>query len=142
MAKIAFGQDRPNKQILAEAKVADGGVLPTVREIVVERIVEVPVEKIVERVIEVPVEKIVYVDRPIEVLKEVTVERLIERPGEVVETVREVIKEVPVEVIKQEVVRVPEIKELTHLVFKNKAPIWAWIALAAAVVEMLVIIAS
>ena len=72
---------------------------------VVEKIVEVPVEKIVEKIVEVPVEKIVEK----EVVKEVPVE--VEKIVE-----KEVIKEVPVEKIVENVVidetRVKELEEM------------------------------
>ena len=72
---------------------------------VIEKIVEVPVEKIVEKVVEVPVEKIVEK----EVIKEVPVE--VEKIVE-----KEVIKEVPVEKIVEKVVvdetRVKELEEM------------------------------
>ena len=72
---------------------------------VVEKIVEVPVEKIVEKIVEVPVEKIVEK----EVVKEVPVE--VEKIVE-----KEVIKEVPVEKIVEKVVidetRVKELEEM------------------------------
>ena len=72
---------------------------------VIEKIVEVPVEKIVEKVVEVPVEKIVEK----EVIKEVPVE--VEKIVE-----KEVIKEVPVEKIVEKIVvdetRVKELEEM------------------------------
>ena len=72
---------------------------------VIEKIVEVPVEKIVEKIVEVPVEKIVEK----EVIKEVPVE--VEKIVE-----KEVIKEVPVEKIVEKVVvdetRVKELEEM------------------------------
>ena len=72
---------------------------------VVEKIVEVPVEKIVEKIVEVPVEKIVEK----EVVKEVPVE--VEKIVE-----KEVIKEVPLEKIVEKVVidetRVKELEEM------------------------------
>lgn len=57
-------------------------------EVPVEKIVEVPVEKIVEKVVEVPVEKIVHVDRDVPTEKivektiEVPVEKIVEMPVE------------------------------------------------------------
>ncbi len=74
---------------------------------VVEKIVEVPVEKIVEKIVEVPVEKIVEK----EVVKEVPVE--VEKIVE-----KEVVKEVPVEVekiVEKVVVDETRVKELEEM---------------------------
>jgi hypothetical protein len=74
-------------------------------EVIVEKIVEVPVDRIVEKIVEVPVDRIVEkivevpVDRIVEVIKEVPVYKEVIREvpnGEVRVEVREVIKEVPV----------------------------------------------
>ena len=84
---------------------------------VIEKIVEVPVEKIVEKIVEVPVEKIV------EKIVEVPVEKIVEKevikevPVEVEKIVeKEVIKEVPVEKIVEKIVvdetRVKELEEM------------------------------
>ena len=67
---------------------------------VVEKIVEVPVEKIVEKTVEVPVEKIVEVEKVVEVPVEKIVEKTVEVPVEK-------IVEVPVEKIVEKVVEVP-----------------------------------
>jgi len=88
-----------------------GGV-PEVKTQVVEKIVEVPVEKIVEKVVEVPVEKIVEktVEVPVEKIVEVPVEKIVEKVVEVpVEKVVEKTVEVPVEKIVEveKVVEVP-----------------------------------
>ena len=64
----------------------------------IEVIKEVPVEKIFEKIVEVPVERLV--EKPVEVIKEVPVDRIVEKPIEV-------IKEVPVEKIVEKVVEVP-----------------------------------
>ena len=72
---------------------------------IIEKIVEVPVEKIVEKIVEVPVEKIVEK----EVIKEVPVEKIVEK---------EVIKEVPVEVekiVEKVVVDETRVKELEEM---------------------------
>jgi hypothetical protein len=62
-------------------------------EVIVEKIVEVPVDRIVEKIVEVPVDRIVEVIKEVPVYKEV----IREVPnGEVRVEVREVIKEVPV----------------------------------------------
>jgi hypothetical protein len=89
-----------------------------IREVIVEKRVEIPVEVIKEIVqveyVEVPVEKI------IEVIKEVIVEKIVEVTKEVpvervVEKIVEVIKEVPVEkVVVQEVIKeIPVEKVIT-----------------------------
>ena len=81
-----------------------------VKEVQVEKIVEVPVERIVERVVEVPVEKIVEVpvEKIVEKVVEVPVEKIVEKPVEVpVEKIVEKIVEVPVEKIVEKTVEVP-----------------------------------
>lgn len=80
-----------------------------VKEVIVEKRVEVPVEVIKEVVkveyVEVPVEKIVQVTK--EVTKEVPVEKIVEIIKEVpVEKIIEVIKEVPVERVVEKIVEV------------------------------------
>ena len=95
--------DAPEPQSEPEPQVATSQVESEPK--VVEKIVEVPVEKIVEKIVEVPVEKIVEK----EVVKEVPVE--VEKIVE-----KEVIKEVPVEKIVEKVVidetRVKELEEM------------------------------
>jgi hypothetical protein len=86
----------------------DSGKKVTENEVIVEKIVQIPVEKevIVEKIVEVPVEKIVEV--PIE--KEVIVEKIIEV---------EKIVEVPVETKTEEIIEEPtetdsQVKRLTY----------------------------
>ena len=87
-----------------------------IKEVVVEKRVEIPVEVIKEVVkveyVEVPIEKVVTVEKPVEVLVEVIKEVPVER---VVEKVVEVTKEIPVEkVVIQEVIKeVPVEKVIT-----------------------------
>jgi hypothetical protein len=73
---------------------------------IVEKIVEVPVDRIVEKIIEIPVEKIVEVpvDRIVEKRVEVPVERIVEKR---VEVPVDRIVEVPVERIVEKRVEVP-----------------------------------
>jgi len=72
-----------------------------VKEIIVEKRVEIPVETIKEVVkieyVEVPVEVVKYVETPVEIIKEIEVIQYVDR---------EVIKEVPVEIIKEKIVNV------------------------------------
>ena len=91
-----------------------------VKEVVVEKRVEVPVEVIKEVVkveyVEVPVDKIVTkevtVEKIVEVIKEVPVERVVEK-------VVEVIKEVPVEkVVVQEVVKEVAVEKVVEKIIK------------------------
>ena len=80
---------------------------------VVERRVEVPVEKIVEKVVKVPVEKVVEKV----VVKEVPVEKIVEKIVEVpVEKAveKEVVREVPVERIVEKIVEVPASVEVVE----------------------------
>ena len=101
---------------LAQVDVAEepspsaAGAVPAV----VERIVEVPVERIVERIVEVPVDRVVEkivevpVDRIVERTVEVPVDRVVERIVEVpVERVVEKIVEVPVDRVVEKIVEVP-----------------------------------
>lgn len=80
---------------LQDAKQKSGA--PEVKTQVVEKIVEVPVEKIVEKVVEVPVEKIV--EKTVEVPVEKIVEKTVEVPVEK-------IVEVPVEKVVEKIVEV------------------------------------
>jgi len=90
-----------------------GGVAE-VKTQVVEKVVEVPVEKIVEKVVEVPVEKIVEVEKVVEVpvekivekTVEVPIEKVVEVPVEKIVEVEKVV-EVPVEKIVEKTVEVP-----------------------------------
>jgi hypothetical protein len=83
-----------------------------IKEVVVEKRIEIPVEVIKEVVkveyVEVPIEKVVTVEKPVErlveVIKEIPVERVVEKIVEVTKeipvekvVIQEVIKEVPVE---------------------------------------------
>ena len=92
------------KEVVKEVIVEKRVEIPVevIKEIVQVEYVEVPVEKIIEVVKEVPVEKIV------EVIKEVPVDRVVEK-------IVEVIKEVPVEkVVVQEVLKeIPVEKVIT-----------------------------
>jgi hypothetical protein len=92
------------KEVIKEVVVEKRVEIPVevIKEIVQVEYVEVPVEKIIEVIKEVPIEKIV------EVIKEVPVERVVEK-------IVEVIKEVPVEkVVVQEVIKeIPVEKVIT-----------------------------
>jgi hypothetical protein len=100
-----------------------------VSPMIIEKIVEVPVQVIKEVIKEVPV----YVDRIVH--KEVTV------PNEVIRIVREEVK-VPVEVVKtMEVIKQVEVKvpvEVVKLVFKN--PVWARWAVMTAILEAFIVL--
>ena len=93
------------KRLDAEGSVPKGARiyrlwdLPVAKDpdpVIVEKRIEVPVEKIVEKRVEVPVEKIVekIVEKPVEVIKEVRVEVPVEKIVEKV-VVKEGVKEVP-----------------------------------------------
>ena len=79
-----------------------------IKEVPVERIVEVPVTK------EVAVTKEVQVIKEVEVTREVPVEKIVE-----IEVIKEIIKEVPVEVIKEVEVEVEVIKEVPVEIVKE-----------------------
>jgi hypothetical protein len=80
-----------------------------IKEVIVEKIVEVPIERIIEKIVEVPV------DRVVEKIVEVPVERIVEKIIEVVKEVpihKEVIKEVPSNNVRFEIREVEVIKEV------------------------------
>ena len=74
-----------------------------IKEVIVEKIVEVPVEVIkeVEKIIEVPVEKIV--EKVVEVIKEIPVDKVV---------VKEVVKEVPIERVVEKEVYITDDKQV------------------------------
>ena len=88
-----------------------------VKEVIVEKRVEIPVETIKEVV------KIEYVEveKPVEVVREVTVEKIVEVIKEVpVEKVviQEVIKEVPVEKVVEKIIKVSDDTQINELLLK------------------------
>ena len=114
------------KQLVADGSVPSGARIycawdiPVDKDpdpVVVEKIVEKPVEVVKEVRVEVPVEKIV--EKPVEVIKEVRVEvpveKIVEKPVEVIKEVR---VEVPVEKIVEKVV----VKEVIKEVVKEVEP--------------------
>jgi hypothetical protein len=78
--------------------------VPIFRDVIVEKLVEVPTVQVIEKIVENPVivEKIEKIEVPVEVIKEV--EKIVEVP---VETIVEKIVEVPVERIVEKTVEVP-----------------------------------
>jgi hypothetical protein len=119
------------KQVVKEVIVEKRVEIPVevIKEVVKVEYVEVPVEKIVQVTKEVPVEKIVEiirevpVEKIIEVIKEVPVERVVEKIVEVTKEVpvekvviQEVIKEVPVE----KVVYVTDHEEMKSKIFQKE----------------------
>ena len=111
---IGAGMQINENQLLAmvalliadELQDAKAGIKsPQVQTQVVEKIVEVPVEKVVEKVVEVPVEKVVEVpvEKIVEKVVEVPVEKIVEKT---VEVPVEKIVEVPVEKVVEKVVEV------------------------------------
>jgi hypothetical protein len=77
------------------------------KEIIVEKIIEVPVDRIVEKIVE--------VDRIIEKIVEVPVDRIVEKIVEVIKEIpihKEVIKEVPSNHVRVEIREVEVIKEV------------------------------
>jgi dGTP triphosphohydrolase len=89
-----------------------------IEEKVIEKEVirEVPVERIVEVIKEIPVEKEIIREVPVEIIKEVIkeVEVVREVKGEVETIVNEIIREVPVEVIK-EVIKEVAVEKIIHV---------------------------
>jgi hypothetical protein len=104
-----------------------------VKEVIIEKRVEVPVEVIKEVVrveyVDVPVEKIVTkevtVEKIVEVIKEVPVERVVEKIVEVIKEVpvekvviQEVIKEVPIEKVVEKIIKVSDDTQVNELLLK------------------------
>jgi hypothetical protein len=109
------------KQVVKEVIVEKRVEIPveTIKEVVKVEYVEVPVEKIVEVTKEVPVEKI------IEVIKEVPVERVVEKIVEVIKeipvekvVIQEVVREVPVEKIVEKIIKVSDDTQVNELLLK------------------------
>jgi hypothetical protein len=104
-----------------------------VKEVIVEKRVEIPVEVIREVVnieyVEVPVEKIVTkevtVEKLVEVIKEVPVERVVEKIVEVTKeipiekvVIKEVVKEVPIEVVVTKIEYISDNTQTNELLLK------------------------
>ena len=109
------------KEVIKEVIVEKRVEIPVevIKEIVQVEYVEVPVEKIIEVIKEVPVEKIV------EVIKEVPVERVVEKIVEVIKevpvekvVVQEVIKEIPVEKVITKTEYVSDDTQINELLLK------------------------
>jgi hypothetical protein len=109
------------KEVIKEVIVEKRVEIPVevIKEIVQVEYVEVPVEKIIEVIKEVPVEKIV------EVIKEVPVERVVEKIVEVIKEVpvekvviQEVIKEIPVEKVITKTEYVSDDTQINELLLK------------------------
>ena len=98
-------------------KTLNEGEKDLIKEVIVEKQVEVPVEvikevevpvtKIVEKIVEVPVEKIV--EKVVEIVKEVPVDKVV---------VKEVVKEVPVEKVVEKEVYITDDKQVNELLLK------------------------
>jgi hypothetical protein len=79
------------------------------KEIIIEKIIEVPVDRIVEKIVEVPV------DRIVEKIVEIPVDRIVEKVVEVIREVpihKEVIKEIPSSNVRVEIREIEVIKEV------------------------------
>ena len=109
------------KEVIKEVIVEKRVEIPVevIKEIVQVEYVEVPVEKIIEVIKEVPFEKIV------EVIKEVPVERVVEKIVEVIKEVpvekvviQEVIKEIPVEKVITKTEYVSDDTQINELLLK------------------------
>ncbi len=110
--------DTKVKEIIVEKIIEVPKEVEKIVEKEVEKIIEVPKEIVVEKIVEVPKE--VVVEKIVEVPKEVTVEKIVEVPKEVekiVEKEVEKIVEVPKEVIVEKIVEVP--KEVEKIVEKE-----------------------
>jgi uncharacterized coiled-coil protein SlyX len=116
-------------------KTLNDGEKDLIKEVIVEKRVEIPVEVIkeVEKIVEVPVDRIVEiikeVEVPVEIIKEV--EKIVEVTKEIpVEKVviQEVIKEIPIERVVEKEIYITDdeqIKELSNKIerLQNKPPI-------------------
>jgi hypothetical protein len=130
---LCFKQGFDIKRYGLLGKTLNDGEKDLIKEVIVEKRVEIPVEVIkeVEKIVEVPVDRIVEIIKevPVEVIKEVEkiVEVIKEIPVEKV-VIQEVIKEVPVDrVIEKEIYITDDeqIKELSNKIerLQNKPPI-------------------
>jgi len=97
------------KEVIVEKQVEiPVEVIKEVEKIVeVIKEVEVPITKIVEKIVEVPVEKIV--EKVVEIVKEVPVDKVV---------VKEVVKEVPVEKVVEKEVYITDDKQVNELLLK------------------------
>ena len=97
-------------------KTLNEGEKHVIKEVIVEKRVEIPVEVIKEVVkieyVEVPVEKVVTVEKPVEKLVEVIKEVPVER------VVQEVVKEVPIDRVVEKEVFITDDKQVTELLLK------------------------
>jgi hypothetical protein len=132
---LCFKQGFDIKRYGLLGKTLNDGEKDLIKEVIVEKRVEIPVEVIkeVEKIVEVPVDRIVEiikeVEVPVEIIKEV--EKIVEVTKEIpVEKVviQEVIKEIPIErVIEKEIYITDDeqIKELSNKIerLQNKPPI-------------------
>lgn len=94
---LCFKQGFDIKRYGLLGKTLNDGEKDLIKEVIVEKRVEIPVEVIkeVEKIVEVPVDRIVEVIKEVEIVKEIPVEKIV---------IQEVIKEVPVDrVIEKEI---------------------------------------
>ena len=83
-----------------------------IKEVIVEKRVEIPVEVIkeVEKIVEVPVDRIVEVIKEVEIVKEIPVEKIV---------IQEVIKEVPVDRVIEKEIYITDDSQVEKLGEKN-----------------------
>ena len=132
---LCFKQGFDIKRYGLLGKTLNDGEKDLIKEVIVEKRVEIPVEVIkeVEKIVEVPVERIVEiikeVEVPVEIIKEV--EKIVEVTKEIpVEKVviQEVIKKIPIERVVEKEIYITDdeqIKELSNKIerLQNKPPI-------------------
>ncbi len=132
---LCFKQGFDIKRYGLLGKTLNDGEKDLIKEVIVEKRVEIPVEVIkeVEKIVEIPVERIVEiikeVEVPVEIIKEV--EKIVEVTKEIpVEKVviQEVIKEIPIERVVEKEIYITDdeqIKELSNKIerLQNKPPI-------------------
>jgi hypothetical protein len=132
---LCFKQGFDIKRYGLLGKTLNDGKKDLIKEVIVEKRVEIPVEVIkeVEKIVEVPVERIVEiikeVEVPVEIIKEV--EKIVEVTKEIpVEKVviQEVIKKIPIERVVEKEIYITDdeqIKELSNKIerLQNKPPI-------------------
>ena len=132
---LCFKQGFDIKRYGLLGKTLNDGEKDLIKEVIVEKRVEIPVEVIkeVEKLVEVPVDRIVEiikeVEVPVEIIKEV--EKIVEVTKEIpVEKVviQEVIKEIPIERVVEKEIYITDdeqIKELSNKIerLQNKPPI-------------------
>jgi len=109
---LCFKQGFDIKRYGLLGKKLNDGEKDLIKEVIVEKRVEIPVEVIkeVEKIVEVPVDRIVEVIKEVEIVKEIPVEKIV---------IQEVIKEVPVDRVIEKEIYITDDSQVEKLGEKN-----------------------